>query len=225
MPSFIPEHCVVKSRAISPDICNEIIELGLHKTNLSFGQVGSFLNPEDPEKTQKFTRKSGIGWLDREATLSDGKTIFEHITPIVREVNSNVFKFDCNYHETYQFTIYKAPDEHYHWHCDGHFEPYTEEECKGDPNKEERVNGYRKLSYSVNLTHPDEYEGGHFEWCDPYSVNPLHDPERAIFRGQQSAREQGSIIIFPSFVYHRVTPVTHGRRHSLVGWIAGPTFR
>ena len=50
-------------------------------------------------------------------------------------------------------------------------------------------------------------------------------PDNIKFRAQQEAREQGSIIIFPSFVYHRVTPVTHGRRHSLVGWIAGPTFR
>ena len=221
MPSFIPEPCIIQSRAISPEICNEIIEIGLKQTELSFGQIGG---GEDGHEEHK-TRKSGVGWMDRDATLSDGKTLFDHITPIVRGVNADCFKFDLNYHETYQFTIYKAPDEHYHWHCDGHFEPYTEEDCKGDPQKEERIGGYRKLSYSVNLTHPNEYEGGHFEWCDAYGVNPLNDPERAVMRAPQSAREQGSIIIFPSFVYHRVTPVTHGRRHSLVGWIAGPTFR
>ena len=49
--------------------------------------------------------------------------------------------------------------------------------------------------------------------------------DNIVFRNQQSAREQGSIIVFPSFVYHQVTPVTRGMRHSLVGWIAGPTFR
>ena len=221
MPSFLPEHISIKSRAISPEICNEIIELGLNETRLGFGQIGG--GEEGHEEHS--TRKSGIGWLDRDATLSDGKTVFDHITPIVRDANSDLFKFDLNYHETYQFTIYKAPDEHYEWHCDGHFEPYTRDDCKNDPDIESRVGGYRKLSYSVNLTHPDEYEGGHFEWCDPYSTNPLNDPERAVFRAPQSGREQGSIIIFPSFLYHRVTPVTWGRRHSLVGWIAGPTFR
>ena len=50
-------------------------------------------------------------------------------------------------------------------------------------------------------------------------------PDNIKFRAQQNAREQGSIIIFPSFVYHQVTPVTRGLRQSLVGWIAGPTFR
>ena len=224
MPSFIPEPVIVLPRALSPEVCNEIIEIGLEKTELSFGQTGP--SGDEAEENHR-TRKSGVGWLDREQTLNtaDGLTVFDTLTPHVRKVNEDVFKFDLNYHESYQFTIYKAPDEHYEWHCDGHFEPYTEKDCEGDPNIEERVGGYRKLSYSVNLTHPDEYEGGHFEWCDAYGVNPLYDPERAVFRAQQHAREQGSIIIFPSFVYHRVTPVTIGRRHSLVGWIAGPTFR
>ena len=221
MPSFIPEHCIIKSRAIAPEICNEIIEIGLEKTRLDFGMIGGGSDGHE----HHWTRKSGVGWIDRNATLSNGETLFDHITPIVREVNAEIFKFDLNYHETYQFTVYKAPDEHYTWHTDGHFEPYNEEDCKNDPDFESRVGGYRKLSYSVNLTHPNEYEGGHFEWCDAYGVNPLNDPERAVIRAPQSAREQGSIIIFPSFVYHRVTPVTHGRRHSLVGWIAGPTFR
>ena len=221
MPSFIPEHCIIKSRAIAPEICNEIIEIGLEKTRLDFGMIGGGSDGHE----HHWTRKSGVGWIDRNATLSNGETLFDHITPIVREVNAEIFKFDLNYHETYQFTVYKAPDEHYTWHTDGHFEPYNEEDCKNDPDFESRVGGYRKLSYSVNLTHPNEYEGGHFEWCDAYGVNPLNDPERSVMRAPQSAREQGSIIIFPSFVYHRVTPVTHGRRHSLVGWIAGPTFR
>ena len=222
MPSFLPEPCIVQSRAISPEICDEIIELGLNETSLGFGQIGGGEEGHEEHKT----RKSGVGWVDRDATLSDGKTLFDHITPIVRNVNADFFKFDLNFHETYQFTIYKAPDEHYHWHCDGHFETYKEEDCKGDPDKEERIGGYRKLSYSVNLTHPDNYEGGHFEWTDPYGLNPMQmNKDNIVYRNQQSAREQGSIIIFPSFVYHQVTPVTRGMRHSLVGWIAGPTFR
>ena len=222
MPSFIPEHCVIIPRAIPKWVCEEIIEIGDKRTQLHYGETGS---AGEGAIRNYNTRKSGVGWLDRDATLSDGKTIFDHITPTVRKVNEDYFKFDLNFHETYQFTIYKAPDEHYEWHTDGHFEPYTKEECKDDPLADERVGGYRKLSYSVNLTHPDEYEGGHFEWCDPYSVNPMHDPERAVIRAPQRGREQGSIIIFPSFLYHRVTSVTRGRRYSLVGWIAGPTFR
>ena len=221
MPSFLREPLVTKSKVIPPEICNEIIDLGYKTTELGFGSTGSGQQPVDNHDI----RKSGVGWFQKDVTLSDGKTIFDHITPIVREANAEFFKFDLNYHERYQFTLYTAPDEHYEWHCDGHFETYTEEDCKGDPEADERIGGYRKLSYSVNLTHPDEYEGGHFEYCDAYGINPLSDPERGVIRIPQSGREQGSIIVFPSFIYHRVTPVTRGRRHSLVGWIAGPTFR
>lgn len=167
MPSFLPEHCITLSRAISPSVCDEIIKLG-KDTWTDYGQIGG---GEDGFRDD-FTRKSGVAWLKRESTLSDGRTVFDHITPHIREVNSEVFKFDLNFHETYQFTSYKAPDEKYSWHCDGHFEPYSEEDCKNDPNIEERVGGYRKLSYSVNLSHPDEYEGGHFEWTDPFGLSP-----------------------------------------------------
>ena len=224
MPSFIPEHCVTLSRAIPPNICEEIIEIGQNSNN-EYGQIGGSNNGIEDHGT----RKSGVAWLDRNATLQDGLTIFDHITPHVRKVNEGLFKFDLTFHETYQFTSYKhdpnAP-EFYSWHCDGHFEPYNEEDCEDDPNKDERLNTYRKLSYSVNLTHPDEYEGGHFEWTDPFMLNPQSmTPDNIKFRAQQNAREQGSIIIFPSFVYHQVTPVTRGLRQSLVGWIAGPTFR
>ena len=72
MPSFIPEPCIIQSRAISPEICNEIIEIGLKQTELSFGQIGG---GEDGHEEHK-TRKSGVGWIDRDATLSDGKTLF-----------------------------------------------------------------------------------------------------------------------------------------------------
>jgi len=224
MPSFLPEVCVVLPQAVPPSICEEIIDIGMNHY-IEYGQIGGSENGLEDHHT----RKSGVAWLDREAKLQDGLTIFDHITPHIRQVNEEYFKFDLSFHETYQFTSYKhdpnAP-EFYSWHCDGHFEPYTEEECKDDPNKDERIGTYRKLSYSVNLTHPDKYEGGHFEWTDPFQQNPqTMTPDNITYRAQQSAREQGSIIIFPSFVYHQVTPVTRGMRQSLVGWIAGPTFR
>tara|TARA_Y100000004_G_C8887324_1_gene400380 strand:- start:376 stop:1050 length:675 start_codon:yes stop_codon:yes gene_type:complete len=224
MPSFLQEHCLQASRLIPPNICEEIIEIGKN-TYTEYGQIGGSADGIEDH----YTRKSGVAWLDRDAKLSDGLTIFDHITPHVRRINEEYFKFDLTFHETYQFTTYKYdPDrkEHYSWHCDGHHTPYTEEECKNDPLIDERLNTYRKLSYSVNLSHPDEYEGGHFEWTDPYGLNPQNmTPDNITFRAEQKAREQGSIIVFPSFVYHQVTPVIRGMRHSLVGWIAGPTFR
>jgi PKHD-type hydroxylase len=69
----------------------------------------------------------------------------------------------------------------------------------------------RKLSMSVQLCDGDEYAGGDLELC----ACPQLDPRR----------RRGTIIVFPSFLAHHVTPVTHGTRYSLVAWAHGPTFK
>lgn len=68
----------------------------------------------------------------------------------------------------------------------------------------------RKLSASIILSDPSEYEGGllEFDGVD-----------------KQPELKQGSIIVFPSFIRHRVTPVTSGIRYSAVAWALGPTFK
>jgi PKHD-type hydroxylase len=73
---------------------------------------------------------------------------------------------------------------------------------------------HRKLSISVQLSAPDEYEGGDFEFMD------VGQPPKPI-----NIRTQGTAIIFPSITYHKVTPVTKGKRYSLVGWYEGPEWR
>jgi PKHD-type hydroxylase len=69
----------------------------------------------------------------------------------------------------------------------------------------------RKLSMSVQLCDGDEYAGGDLELC----ACPQLDPRR----------RRGTIIVFPSFLAHQVTPVTQGTRYSLVAWAHGPTFK
>ena len=68
----------------------------------------------------------------------------------------------------------------------------------------------RKLSISVQLTEGDAYEGGDLEFPD--------GPEGL-------ARSRGDAIVFPSFMHHRVAPLTRGERWSLVAWVVGPPFR
>ena len=70
----------------------------------------------------------------------------------------------------------------------------------------------RKLSFVVQLSDPRAYEGGNLEI--------MSGPEPYAF-----PRTRGSMILFPSFVMHRVTPVTAGTRMSAVGWIGGPHVR
>ena len=72
---------------------------------------------------------------------------------------------------------------------------------------------HRKLSIVVQLTDPDDYEGGILSFA--HTQNP--DPATLI--------KQGTIICFLSYLEHGVTPITKGSRTSLVGWFEGPYWR
>ena len=87
-------------------------------------------------------------------------------------------------------------DGHYDWHKDA-FAP---------------INGrQRKLSISVLLNDPSEFSGGDFEF-------------KELAPEQQAVMGKGSILVFPSFLEHRVKPVTKGQRFSAVCWASGPAF-
>jgi len=122
--------------------------------------------------------------------------VFERIAAVINEMNGRFFGFDLQTMEQgLQFTRYQAPGEHYEWHIDRGMNT-----------------GTRKLSLSVQLTDPDEYEGGDLElW---FGGEPV-----------KASRERGMITLFPSYALHRVTPVTSGVRYSLVCWVSGPPFK
>ena len=77
----------------------------------------------------------------------------------------------------------------------------------------------RKLSMTINLTTPDQYKGGNLK----FDFGP--HAGRGRFKTCQEIRPQGSIIVFPSFIQHQVTPVTSGTRYSLVLWSLGKPFK
>ena len=99
--------------------------------------------------------------------------------------------------ETTQIGRYKATDEgFYDWHEDA---------------SPPRDGMQRKLSVSILLSDPSEFEGGELQ-----------------FKGMEDRKiltKQGSIVVFPSFIEHRVTPVTKGVRYSSVTWVQGPSFK
>jgi PKHD-type hydroxylase len=72
----------------------------------------------------------------------------------------------------------------------------------------------RKLSISIQLTNPEEYEGGELK---------LYDGDED--KTNVMDKTQGTLIIFPSYVLHEVMPVTKGTRNSLVAWVTGPQFK
>ena len=136
----------------------------------------------------------------------DPTWIYRELHPLVREANANAgWNYHWDWSESCQFTKYDgSKKQHYDWHTDSGVKP----------NSNGRI---RKLSMTVALVDGSQYEGGDFE------VN-FNTPEKKDIHVIKAARIKGSITIFPSFVWHRVKPVTSGTRYSLVNWHQGRPF-
>lgn len=179
------------------DYCDKIIELAkqLPAVDATIGH-GS-----DKSVTDKGYRRSQVRWLPR----FDGRFfgLFGDMELMFREANKNAFGFDLSLFHEIQFTEYHGSNEgHYDWHHDTFW----------TGNKLSR----RKLSMVIQLSDPADYDGGRFEVC-PRDCDCPPDANAIVNRG--------TVIVFPSFLHHRVTPVTRGTRYSLVSWYEGPCFR
>ena len=141
-------------------------------------------------------RRSKVRWVGREGRFIP---MWDRVVELMDQGNDAAFCFELTQLQPLQFTRYDAADEgHYGWHID------LDWTCEGPQ---------RKLSCVLQLTDSNEYEGGDLE-LDREANGP--DPEEL--------RTIGTFLVFPSFLRHRVTPVTKGVRHSLVGWYEGPKF-
>jgi PKHD-type hydroxylase len=160
----------------------------------SEGGVGGVGNTSVVDKN---TRRTDISWI---GLRSDTAWLWEKLTNVIADVNQQFFKFDLTgCYEPIQLGIYKESDNgHYNWHCD-------------DSPTDKNVP--RKLSMSLLLSDPSEFEGGELQ--AKTSCDEIHTLDMT----------KGRAWFFPSYTLHRVTPVTKGVRRSLVLWVGGPEFR
>ena len=167
------------------------------------GNTGRFVARNDAErKEKKELRDSNISWID-------DWWLKKEILPYVQRANEKAgWNFKLTTSESAQFTIYDNK-QHYWWHRDARQYPYYDNDF---PNL------IRKLSVTVSLSHPKEYEGGYLQfaatrdWGDTFKLQCTEILPR------------GSICVFPSYTWHRVSPVTKGRRLSLVQWNLGEGY-
>lgn len=204
--------------AIPAKTCDRIIKAGLAKQD-QMALTGGFLPNKKPKLNKKDLldlkklRKSNISWLDY-------KWIYKAIHPYIHAANKNAaWNFDWDYSEPCQFTKYKK-GQHYGWHCDAWPQPYGVGTGVKSLNKN-TLGKIRKLSVTVSLSDSKEYSGGDLEF-DFRNTNPDKGHNRQICK---EIKPKGSIVVFPSNVWHRVTPVTKGTRYSLVIWNLGYPFR
>jgi len=140
-------------------------------------------------------RSSRIMWLAEDKKFD---YLYKELSNIITHVNDHCYKYSLYGFESFQYSEYPAEDNgHYTWHIDA--------SVRGGQQH------VRKLSFSAGLNDESEYEGGELQfWLGPEPVS---------YR-----LKKGQIIVFPSYLLHRVAPVTKGVRKTLVGWSRGPNF-
>jgi PKHD-type hydroxylase len=170
------------NNAFSKEECQTIINIAKNK-----GLI------KGTTKDESDVRDSKISWL---YPVDDMDWVFRRVTDITLNLNERFFKFDLfGLNEGFQFTNYESPSGKYGKHVD------------------RAMNiSVRKLSISIQLTNPEEYEGGELY---------LYDGDK----GTLMDKTQGTLILFPSYVLHEVMPITKGERNSLVTWVTGKQFK
>ena len=240
---------------LSPEFCQDVINHGLDEINrvketvgtaeaYTFGENQKGAKPgatpqgdasrremieQGKDPNQAYVRDSEVAWL------SD-QWLYDRIIPLVQTANYNAgWKWDLDFYEPFQFTVYN-PSGFYGWHRDGdsdhkgifqryipgvtHNEYFSHKLPAPFTHNPEMVGKIRKVSVTINLNLPGEYEGGDlkFDFGE-------HTEDGVRYHTCEEIRPQGSVIIFPSFMPHCVTPVTKGKRYSLVLWCLGRPFK
>jgi len=181
------------------DFCDRVIDEGDRLPHDSTGTVGL----GEGNRSDLELRSTELAFIPKQPMY---RWVYEVIQQCINTGNNTYWNFRLTAIEPLQYGVYR-PGQFYGWHADQHPLPYESGAHKGLT---------RKLSVSVQLSDGDEYEGGEFEFRDPGEDNKVETID--------GLRARGSVVIFPSFVLHRVTPVTAGVRRSLVGWVLGPPF-
>ena len=144
----------------------------------------------------------------------------------VNKANRENFLYDISHidGENLQFTKYEE-GEFYNWHSDVSNRDYYQPKITNIPSKSTGHEGLqkdflnlnteyvRKISFTLQLSHPDDYEGGNVQFID--------DENRSFM----APRQRGAIILFDSRTRHRVLKVRKGVRRSIVGWVLGPRWK
>jgi len=195
---------------IKESVCDDIVN---HAKKLKdkiavIGDITEEKLTDEVVKDLKKTRDSNVVFLK-------DPWIYELMIPFIDLANKNAeWNFDWDFLEECQFTKYKK-GQHYDWHIDSWPHPYNK---PNDPKEHGKI---RKLSVTLNLSDPKDYTGGELEF-DFNDGGPMRDSKRSVCN---EILPKGSLVVFPSHIWHRVKPVTSGERNSLVIWNLGWPFR
>ena len=180
---------------LTPQQCQELIRLGQAEPQSD----GAIMVAGHPDKKDYTARKSEISWIP----FDKAPKIYSDLLGWMQLVNRNHFGFDgMEMHEAGQYSEYSKGD-FYKWHIDIGVNAIP-------------VPPVRKISLSLLLNDPKEFEGGELEIFS--RAGDRND--NFVFK-----LKQGQPLFFASFHVHRVKPIISGNRKSLVMWFGGTPFK
>tara|TARA_R110002051_G_scaffold269366_2_gene329450 strand:+ start:99 stop:770 length:672 start_codon:yes stop_codon:yes gene_type:complete len=153
----------------------------------------------------------------------DHEELYALVRNPMHEVNTLAgWDYDITAIEPIQYTVYNGANDHYSWHTDTLDNDHLT--SKGPDNIQNGT--VRKISCSIQLDSPSDYEGGDLEFVTGHTGTVSKDGKLQTSNlTMPQFKEKGSATFFPSFTYHQIKPVTKGLRRSLVIWFRGPKWR
>jgi len=179
----------------SAEYCKTVLNIALQKET-EIAKVGTAGEKDDG------VRRSTLRWIYPE----DDKLyyIFDHLWRIANWANDTYFDFHITRLSGLQIAEYKSEDQ-------GEYKKHHDVFWYGNSDNKY----HRKLSVVVQLSDPNDYTGGDFEFYELFKEYPPKD----------ELRQQGTVIFFPSFTPHAALPVLSGTRYSIAAWFEGPKWR
>lgn len=220
------------SGLLTPEIVDGINDVYERQCDIADGRIGQdrpqldpdarmYLPEEESGTNDPNTRISDIRWGEHTLLDKVSPGLSEQINSVIMDIAGfSMWNFYSGYVEQLQHTTYRADPNgagHYSWHEDAGLEGLS-------------MPTMRKLSATIQLSDPEDYEGGLFQWLTNAKISHslgrtgkanAYDLAETL---PYSMMQKGSIIVFPSTVMHQVTPVLSGERKSLVIWLSGPPW-
>ena len=169
--------------------CNQLIKEG--SKDLKIGVVNDNLTPEFN------VRKSKVNFLDYDGPVG---SLLKRTADVLRSCSIKFFGSYINNFEDIQYAEYKKGD-YFKWHQDV------------SSSKNTHIN--RDMSASLILSKKSDYKGGSLQFLLPENI--LNEDNKIKPHDAQN-QEQGTLIVFPSLLIHRVTKILSGKRSSLILW-------
>ena len=203
----VDQNFITTRKNVLSDKAIKVIDSYISERREQSGEVLTADASANSDTKKRKLRISNILWIN--SGDDETKHLFNNIADVVNKVNEQYFNYNLYALENLQYSVYYGDENgHYDWHIDG---------LHKDTSKY-----IRKVSFSIGLNDPSEYEGGELQFFPQHYYDTNDQYGIAANGGAKLLKNEA--VFFNSVLVHRVSPVTKGVRKSLVGWVHGPEW-